>query len=559
MQHSAIEIRRGRSYSRNMKHPKLLLFSVAIVTFILAACGGTAERTDTSASPSSGGSETAAAVPEVTPNVVETPEPAAPSLTESPSIATEKVEPAGEVADSGLTADEQDLMAQGLNDPELMTCLTGAVGMQTLMELVNRDPTQEETILLESCLAEEDGGFASSITGPAAESPEAGSMEEETSSEEDETASALLVEEPDEDSAISFFDRFINAQIQPRIDAAFAPTSCDGSSENNYPSSYYEGPLIDSHFHIPALDTDFDFGGDDDDGDEARGVDAELYDSIAREDQPWLGSNLNMNSVACALQREGTIKAFAFFPVYLDVQTHLLEVASRTMDAYPSLFVPFIQSSGHEASIVEPEILQEFLDLSPDLFFGLGEVGDSPTEPINPPPDSVLYTENFEVVESNGLSVVYFHNGEGHHENLGRALERFPEITFITHGDFVRPHIADLIDTYPNLYFTFNDIFDEHIPLFRFGDKQEFISNVERDWDMMLDVAIGMYQPMIEAHPDRFMWGTDRADIAWNYNEDIGILLAKYARDFIGRFDPEIQDKIAYKNAELLIANNGRS
>ena len=67
------------------------------------------------------------------------------------------------------------------------------------------------------------------------------------------------------------------------------------------------------------------------------------------------------------------------------------------MAEYPSLFVSFIQSSGSEASIVEPEILQEFLDLQPELFFGLGEVGDSPMEPINPSPDSVLYTENFEV------------------------------------------------------------------------------------------------------------------------------------------------------------------
>ena len=135
---------------------------------------------------------------------------------------------------------------------------------------------------------------------------------------------------------------------------------------------------------------------------------------------------MTIPGIVCTLENEGTTKAFAFFPAYLDIQSSLIEVASRTMAEYPSLFVPFIQSSGSEASIVEPEILQEFLDLQPELFFGLGEVGDSPTEPINPPPDSVLYTENFEVAANNGLSVVYFRNGEGHHENLGRALARFP-------------------------------------------------------------------------------------------------------------------------------------
>ena len=50
----------------------------------------------------------------------------------------------------------------------------------------------------------------------------------------------------------------------------------------------------------------------------------------------------------------------------------------------------------------------------------------------------------------------------------------------------------------------------------------------------MLRQALELYKPMIEAHPDRFMWGTDRVDIAWNYDEDVGKLLADYGRAFIG-------------------------
>ena len=33
----------------------------------------------------------------------------------------------------------------------------------------------------------------------------------------------------------------------------------------------------------------------------------------------------------------------------------------------------------------------------PDLFVGFGEVGDSPTEPLNPPPDDPIYVGDFEV------------------------------------------------------------------------------------------------------------------------------------------------------------------
>ena len=82
---------------------------------------------------------------------------------------------------------------------------------------------------------------------------------------------------------------------------------------------------------------------------------------------------------------------------------------------------------------------------------------------------------------------------------------------------------------------------------------------MERDWDSMLDWAYDLYRPMIEAHPDRHMWGTDRVDIAWNYDTDLGKLLADFGRAFIGRFDAEIQEDLAYKNAERLIPGNSGS
>jgi hypothetical protein len=50
------------------------------------------------------------------------------------------------------------------------------------------------------------------------------------------------------------------------------------------------------------------------------------------------------------------------------------------------------------------------------------------------------------------------------------------------------------------------------------------------------------------------MWGTDRAGIAWNYDTDVGVLLSDLGRAFIGNFSPEIQEMIAYKNAEDIIA-----
>ena len=336
----------------------------------------------------------------------------------------------------------------------------------------------------------------------------------------------------------------ISALWQERIESALETKTHAAGMPSGYPASYYSGPLIDSHLHIPAL-PDNPFGDfDSNDSRTACGVDSALYGAIASEDQPLLGRTVSIGDIVWSLKAEGTSQAFLFFPVYQDIEVQLVEVAKRTMEKYPSLFVPLIQTSGSEASTVEASIFEEYLTIGPGLFFGQGEVGDSPTEPINPPPDSVLYTENFEVDRAHNMPV-YFHTGVGHQENMARALENFPDITFIVHGDFVRPHIDDLMDRYPNIYFTYNDIFDELTAAFRFGSKEDFVSAFERDWDSMLDQAMGMYKDMIGAHPDRYMWGTDRADIAWNYSTDMGKLLSDFGRAFIGKFDPEIQETIA--------------
>ncbi|MCH7714266.1 MAG: amidohydrolase family protein [Chloroflexi bacterium] len=400
------------------------------------------------------------------------------------------------------------LLEQALESPGLMWCLAGNMGMESLLQLDGREPTARERMVVQMCLFDK--------------------------------------------QEIAMWD----AEWPKRVDAAFTPAQCGSPPTTGYPASYYGGPLIDSHLHIPQLPDDAP-GGIDDGYQAPRGSESDLYDAIAEEDRPLLGRTVNINRIACALKYEGTTKAFAFFPTFPEITSPAIDVAYRTVEEYPSLFVPFIQASANGVSTLEGTSLEVMLGVRPDFFFGFGEVGDSPTEPINPPPDSDIYTGDFEVARDHGL-VVYYHTGVDHQENMARALARFPEVTFIVHGDFVRPHIVDLMDRYPNIYFTFNDIFEEIIPQFRFGAKQDFISLMSEDWDTLLDQAVALYRPMIEAHPDRFMWGTDRGDIVWHYDEDLGRLIADYGRAFIGRFDPEIREMIAYKNAELIIANHQR-
>ena len=78
--------------------------------------------------------------------------------------------------------------------------------------------------------------------------------------------------------------------------------------------------------------------------------------------------------------------------------------------------------------------------------------------------------------------------------------------------------------------------------------KESFLAAME-DYEPLLEKDLATWQDLIEAYPDRFMWGTDRGGFAgaWTYDPDVGQLLVEYSRAFIGRLDPDVQEKFAYE------------
>jgi len=230
---------------------------------------------------------------------------------------------------------------------------------------------------------------------------------------------------------------FIRAAWQKNLDAAHVESECPAITPVEFPEGYYTGSLIDTHLHMPPISDEF--GGDSDNvQSDVTGVDAAFYNSIAQDDRPVLGVTVTVDQIACTLKHEGTIQAFTFFPVYQDSPSALIDSAYKSVERHGALFVPYIQSTNSTTSGVNGEVLQQMLEIRPDFFAGLGEIGDSPTDPVNLPPDDPFYSSAFETAKANGLPV-YFHPGVGDHENLERALQSFPEIIFIVHADFIRP------------------------------------------------------------------------------------------------------------------------
>ena len=69
----------------------------------------------------------------------------------------------------------------------------------------------------------------------------------------------------------------------------------------------------------------------------------------------------------------------------------------------------------------------------------------------------------------------------------------------------------------------------------------------------VLHAALSEWKLRIEAHPSRFMWGTDRW-YDWHFDAEVGGLLEEFGRAFIGRLSPAVQENFAHKNAEALLA-----
>ncbi|MBI4152484.1 amidohydrolase family protein [Candidatus Woesearchaeota archaeon] len=346
-----------------------------------------------------------------------------------------------------------------------------------------------------------------------------------------------------------------------RIEAAMKPTLCSDVAKLMYLSSDYQGPLIDTHLHIPSIP---DWSPEED----------SLPPDPAPEGrfggpQALLGWNVKMSEIACTLQREGTHQNFAFFPVYESgISMHQLEIWKRTMQKYPDIFTPFIMSSGNDGQpdgfpTVDAETLTEMLAKYPKLFQGYGEIGLYARENGGSPelpPDAPRLQEIYPLVKKNNL-MIYFHLGDGHQDNFENMLKQYPDIIFIWHGDQLSVNeVKDILQKYPNAYYGIDEFFGGEREIFEMyvgKSKEEYLEAANLKFDQIISQAIIHWKPLIEQYPDQVLWGTDRGDAVWNYDLELGQMQVKIARAFIGKLSPAVQEKFAYQNAEKLIAASG--
>lgn len=330
------------------------------------------------------------------------------------------------------------------------------------------------------------------------------------------------------------------------INSAFKPNDCKEVVGPKYGDKIYEGPLIDSHYHIADLSIP-------------------VIGELADPNDPVLGQNLTIPDVACTLKQEGTKKVFAFFPVYPEIYKQHIEVAKRTMKKYPDTFVPFIMPPEHDDSkdgfpTVDAEFLAKMLAVEPNLFKGFGEIGLYKREDGAPelPPNSERLKEIYKVIRKEKMPI-YFHLGEGQKESFEKTLDENPDLNFIWHGDQLVKYgengqdlsqIEEIIKNHKNVFYTVDELYGDQWMLRPEVTKQEFLNHLE-NYKELIPKDLATWKGIIERHPDQFMWGTDRLpQTRWNHDPDVGQALANYGRLFIANLDPTVQEKFAYKNAE---------
>lgn len=300
------------------------------------------------------------------------------------------------------------------------------------------------------------------------------------------------------------------------------------------PDGAYAGILIDTHFHIPQT------------------VDAQ-------PGQPELGKNITLADIACTLKTEGTKSVFAFFPVYEDFDYAIfVREARRAETKYPKRFVPFIMppTSDDNPPTVGATKLKKMLNTDKGLFQGYGEIGLYEFDDrIDYPPTSDIFKRIYPVVRNNNL-MVYFHPGEEQAEEFAKTLAAQPNINFIVHGDQIQPYIDELMDNYDNIYYSVDMLYGDQYLLRPEVSKQEFLDAVA-DTETLLAIDWATWKPLIEAHPTRYMWSTDRGDAVWTFDAEVGQTLANHARAFIAGLDPAVQELFAYKNARRLMNASG--
>lgn len=302
---------------------------------------------------------------------------------------------------------------------------------------------------------------------------------------------------------------------------------------------YYTGPLIDAHLHMP-----FTFQAP-----------KALYQQ-ADWPAPTLEVEVAAGDIICGFDKGKINSAFGFYVVPSLLKGQALQPIKQVEQQYAGRITSFLMPAHVSGLDLKPEEAEEILNSNKGLFKGYGEIAfyKGSFKGISPDDHSLL--EIYRIADKHNL-IVMIHPDNGQQQAIEKILKTYTNVKFLLHGENMWPWIEEIIGVYPNAYYSIDanlfDIPNEHTIANIYGtQKEEFVSEFRDNFDRILKVNVEIWEPRIEKYPDNYLWGTDRA-FDWHFEYDVGALLEEISRSFIGQLDPAVQEKFAYRNAEMLL------
>lgn len=218
-------------------------------------------------------------------------------------------------------------------------------------------------------------------------------------------------------------------------------------------------------------------------------------------------------------------------------------------------FVPFFHVNPGSPSDMERDRLEAAFGSRGSLFGGIGEIALYRDPWRTTSLQSSPWPDIFSFARDNDLWVM-FHVRPGQGAELRQVLEAWPDVRIVMHGSELLPEWPTLVRDFPNLHLTIDAI----VLIRPVGDPSAgglmsgsanaaaFNAAFDAQHDSMLALALERWLPVIDAAPDRVMWGTDTY-ATWHLDPDAFRRIVDFSRRFIAALPPEQQEPFAYGNA----------
>ncbi len=277
------------------------------------------------------------------------------------------------------------------------------------------------------------------------------------------------------------------------------------------------------------------------------------FDGLIKEENEFyhLGTSLTLQELAKRMN-ENNVDCGVIFVFSYDMDKEF-DSLRESLSGLNAGFIPFFIGDESQLSLAK---IKNTRNEREETFFGIGEFsfyveplkGTSLTEDPWP--------EIFEYAGKENLFLM-LHPTQKEANDIEKMLAEYPNTKVILHGyeSLNSGKVEKWLRTYKNLYWTYDlaTMFDGYF--YRVENAEDFIRWYEANKGIYLISVNKRLLPLLEAAPDRVMWGTDIV-AEWHVEPEVYNKLIEFSRELIDSLPPQYQTNFAHDNAQRIF-NSG--